>query len=186
MPTIDQRHHRKGGTRYSGVLPIHTDTLAVSPPGPQPDIPHKANALSQLSQSTLRLSDDCVSSAIRTVENPPMIMMEHPSISINSHDVPGPNYKMWRTIVAPESTEATDVVRMIERHNVEAVSAKKSPLRNIIINCHGLEGGGRLSIGGEGHVGIHQGNVGMFASLRPLNVGTIWLVAWFRPGENSK
>jgi hypothetical protein len=106
-----------------------------------------------------------------------MIMMEQPSISINSHDVPGPNYKMWRTIVAPESTDATAVVRMIERHNVEAVSAKKSPLRNIIINCHGLEGGGRLSVGGEGHVGIHQGNVGMFASLRPLNVGTIWLVA---------
>ena len=103
--------------------------------------------------------------------------MEPTSISISSHDMPGPNCKMWRTIVAPEGPEAPDVVRMVERHNVEAVSAKKSALRNVIINCHGLEGGGWLSIGGKSHGGIHQGNVGMFGSLRPLNVGTIWPVA---------
>ncbi len=106
-----------------------------------------------------------------------MIMMEQPSISINSHDVPGPSYRMWRTFDVPEETDASGVVRIIQRCHVEAMNSRKSNLRNIIINCHGREGGGRLSIGGQGHVGIYMDNVGVFSALRPLNVGTIWLVA---------
>jgi hypothetical protein len=104
-----------------------------------------------------------------------MIMMQQPSISINSHDVPGPHYKMWKTVSASEGITASEVVLTIVSANTAALAARKSPLRNIIINCHGRPG--KLSIGGSGKPGIEKSNVALFGVLKPLNVGTIWLVA---------
>jgi hypothetical protein len=70
-----------------------------------------------------------------------MIRMQQPSISINSHDVPGPHYRMWKTIEAAEGTTASDVARMIESMNISALLQDDTPLRNIILNCHGFPGG---------------------------------------------
>jgi len=104
-----------------------------------------------------------------------MIKMQQPSISINSHDVPGPHYRMWKTIEASEGTTASDVARMIESANISALLNKDAPLLNIILNCHGSPG--RLAIGGSGKPGIDKENVGVFGFLKHYNLGTIWLVA---------
>jgi hypothetical protein len=104
-----------------------------------------------------------------------MIRMQQPSISINSHDVPGPHYRMWKTIEAAEGTTASDVARMIESMNISALLRDDTPLRNIILNCHGFPGG--LRMGGSGKPAIDKSNVGVFGTLGHYNVGTIWLVA---------
>jgi hypothetical protein len=104
-----------------------------------------------------------------------MIRMQQPSISINSHDVPGPYYRMWKTIEAPEGTTASDVARMIESANISALLREETPLRNIILNCHGFPGG--LRMGGADKPAIDKSNVGVFGNLKHYNVGTIWLVA---------
>ena len=101
--------------------------------------------------------------------------LRQPSISINSHDVPGPHYKMWKTIEAPEGTTASDVAHMIELMNISALLRKGTPLRNITLNCHGSPGG--LAMGGSGKPGIDKSNVEVFGALGHYNVGTIWLVA---------
>ena len=106
-----------------------------------------------------------------------MIMMQQPSLAINSDDVPGPKYIMWRTRDAPRGSTANWVVNEIIVDNAAALSFKNSQLLNVIINCHGSPGS--LSVGGIGDDGgsINMDNVGEFARLKGRNIGTIWLVA---------
>jgi hypothetical protein len=104
-----------------------------------------------------------------------MIMMEQPSFCVNSVDVPGPHYAMWRTVEAAEGTTSAQLVAQIIAMNTVALATENSPLRNIIINCHAYPGG--LLIGGQGHSSVNIDNVGDFQALHNLNVGTIWLVA---------
>jgi hypothetical protein len=111
-----------------------------------------------------------------------MIMMQHPSLVINSHDVPWPTYKMWRTINAPVGITAAVAVQHIVDANRMALAATGKSLQNIVINCHGANEGGALYIGGEENDrrrggGIRLSTVIAFSVLKPLNVGTIWLVA---------
>lgn len=104
-----------------------------------------------------------------------MIRLEQPSLCLNSHDVPGPNYKMWQTKVVPEGTSPVGVVGMIIGADAVAKSAGRHGLRNIVINCHGFPGG--ISPSGSGKAGFNRNNVSLFNVLKPLNVGPIWLVA---------
>ena len=58
-------------------------------------------------------------------------------------------------------------------------------LRNIILNCHGFSAG--LHIGGVAHsddapggpkkLGMYASDLAVFHGLKPLNIGTIWLVS---------
>jgi hypothetical protein len=84
---------------------------------------------------------------------------------------------MWRTIDASRGMTTHSMVGEILRANQIALDAQHSQLLNIVINCHGLEGGGSLSIGGKGLPGIDIKTAGEFASLKSRNIGTIWLVA---------
>ncbi|WP_413987954.1 DUF4347 domain-containing protein [Labrys okinawensis] len=106
-----------------------------------------------------------------------MIMMQQPSLAINSDDVPGPKYIMWRTRDAPRGSTAIWTANQIVVDNEAALSFKKSQLLNVIINCHGEPGA--LLVGGDGPDGgrITKDNVGHFSILKGLNIGTIWLVA---------
>jgi hypothetical protein len=72
-----------------------------------------------------------------------MLMLKSPSLAINSHDVPGPNYRMWETVDAPPGMNATDVVHEIIRVNRLALdtltprksgeSACQAPLRRFCL-----------------------------------------------------
>ena len=104
-----------------------------------------------------------------------MIRLEQPSLCLNSHDVPGPNYKMWRTEVIPEGTPPQAVVSRIVAADAVAKAAGRHGLRNVVINCHGHPGG--ISPSGSGKPGFDASNVAMFGILKKLNVGPIWLVA---------
>jgi hypothetical protein len=104
------------------------------------------------------------------------IMMDQPAISLNSTDVPGPHYKMWKTVSMREGISPVEVVNIIVSTQA-ALKSMKSALANIIINCHGYEGGYGLSTGGHGKEGFTVSNVGLFGLLRPMNIGPIWLVA---------
>jgi len=104
------------------------------------------------------------------------IMMEQPSLSLNSDDVPGPHYSMWKTVSMQEGITPTEVVGIIANTQATLKSMKRS-LANVIINCHGYEGGLGLSTGGHGKAGFTIDNVGEFGTLKGMNVGPIWLVA---------
>jgi hypothetical protein len=104
-----------------------------------------------------------------------MIMMEQPSLCVSAHDTVGPDYKMWMNITVPEGTSPATVAHQIAAANFAALATAKSPLRNIIFNTHGRVG--KISIGGKGQTGIDSTTVGAFGILRPLNVGTIWVVS---------
>lgn len=106
-----------------------------------------------------------------------MIKMQDPSLAINSHDVPGPNYKMWRTLNSPKGMTAEEAVHFIIRVNRLALEFEGTQVQNVVINCHGLDGGGRLYVGGLGYIGIDIDTVGSFSLLKGRNLGTIWLVA---------
>ncbi len=108
-----------------------------------------------------------------------MIRMKRPSLVINSHDVPWPRYRMWETIDAAPGTNAQAVVEMIVRANRQALMQEESPLANVVINCHGGDGGGVLWVGGENDLAsrINQERLAPFALLKKRNIGTIWLVA---------
>lgn len=108
-----------------------------------------------------------------------MIFMKQPSLVINSHDVPGPTYKMFETWKAPKGVTAIDVVNKIYDASINAYLKKGSSLQNVIINSHGYPGG--LSVGGRGNT-IKVGDLTTFAILRRYadsghTVGTIWIVA---------
>ena len=106
-----------------------------------------------------------------------MIRMQEPSLCINSHDVPGPRYKMWRTVELQAGAGIPDVVRQIIHANTQSVANGGRGLRNIVINSHGFPGG--LWIGGELDTDhqIDAVNVRQFEAVKRLNVGPIWLVA---------
>ena len=106
-----------------------------------------------------------------------MIKMESPSFSFNSVDVPGPKYRMWESMTGTKGFTAAMLTNKIDQVNRLAWEYEGGPLRNIIINSHGLEGGGRISIGGKGEIGISMYSVGELLPLKNMKLGTIWLVA---------
>jgi hypothetical protein len=108
-----------------------------------------------------------------------MIRMESPSFAFNSVDVPGPTYHLWNTLQGPPGFTTDMLVDKILSVNRMAREMKGSQLRNIVINSHGWDGGGGISIGGSGNweASIRPGSVGAFSQLRGENLGTIWLVA---------
>jgi hypothetical protein len=110
-----------------------------------------------------------------------MIKMSSPSVVINAHDVPGPKYRMCQTVDADEGVTAAQAVEYILTANQIARNYANKPLQNVIINCHGSDLGMALYIGGQDHDrrggGIRKNTVGHFARLKPLHLGTFWLVA---------
>ena len=110
-----------------------------------------------------------------------MLMLKSPSLVINSHDVPWPRYRMWETVNASPRMNAEGCVREIIRVNRLALEYERTPLQNVVINCHGADAGGALYIGGEDEqywpYRINDDSVHAFALLRGRNIGTIWLVA---------
>lgn len=111
-----------------------------------------------------------------------MLMLQSPSFVINSHDVPWPRYRMWETFDAPPGMNTEGAVKEIVRANRLALEYEQSPLRNVVINCHGADDGGALYIGGEDEQywpsRINDDRVHPFSWLKThRNIGTIWLVA---------
>src|SRR6266567_640731 len=106
-----------------------------------------------------------------------MIKMESPSFAFNSVDVPSPKYRMWESMTGNKGMTAAMLVDKILEVNRLAWENEQSPLKNIIINSHGLDGGGRIFIGGDGEIGIAMYSVGAFLRLKGKRLGTIWLVA---------
>ena len=108
-----------------------------------------------------------------------MIRMESPSFAFNSVDVPGPTYHFWHTLQGPKGFTTARLVDTILSTNRRAREMKGSQLRNIVINSHGWDGGGGISIGGLGNTeaSIRPDSVGEFLRLKGENLGTIWLVA---------
>jgi hypothetical protein len=108
-----------------------------------------------------------------------MIMLQSPSLAINSCDAPWPRYRMWETVNGDEGMTPDAVVREIIRVNRLALEYEQSPLANVVINCHGAEGGGALYTGGVDELAarINISRVNEFALLKKRNIGTIWLVA---------
>lgn len=106
-----------------------------------------------------------------------MIRMQEPSLCINSHDVPGPRYRMWRTVELAAGSGIREVVTEIIHANSMSAANGQRGLRNVVINCHGFPGG--LWIGGELDLDhkINTDNVLLFEAVKSLNVGPIWLVA---------
>jgi hypothetical protein len=105
-----------------------------------------------------------------------MIMLEQPSLCLNSHDVPGPHYKMSRTVSMPRGINPTRVMAEIIGSQAAAI-AQGSRLANIVINCHGYTGGNGLAIGGKGQPGLTFNNLNLLATLSGQNIAPIWLVA---------
>jgi hypothetical protein len=92
---------------------------------------------------------------------------------------------MWKTVSAAEGMTASEVVLTIVSANTAALVARKSPLRNIIINCHGKPG--KLSIGGSGKPGIEKSNVALFGVLKPSTWARSGLSrAGLRSGQTAK
>jgi hypothetical protein len=86
---------------------------------------------------------------------------------------------MWETVNAPRGMTTAQAVTHIIRANLRALQSENSPLENVVINCHGADGGGALYIGGEDHIAsrLNLEQVGPFSWLKSFNIGTIWLVA---------
>lgn len=108
-----------------------------------------------------------------------MLMLKSPSLVINSCDVPPPRYRMWETVNASRGMNAGAAVNEIVRVNRLALEYEQTHLLNVVINCHGADGGGALYIGGEDDPGsrINISSVNAFSVLKGRNIGTIWLVA---------
>jgi len=108
-----------------------------------------------------------------------MILMQEPSFAFNSVDVPGPTYRMWVTEYGKKGTTVDDLADMINEATRASWEQKQTNLRNIVINSHGLDGGGKISIGGRGLAGLDASNASKFSFLRSTqkSTGTIWIVA---------
>ena len=108
-----------------------------------------------------------------------MIDLKTPSLVMNSHDVPGPDYTGTYTWEVPEGAPLNDVIAMIYGSYLRAANEEKTYLRNVVINCHGWDGGGGLSIGGKGKTAITVSTASAFEFLkkRDVQIGTLWLVA---------
>lgn len=101
-----------------------------------------------------------------------MIKLKQPSLVLHSCDVPGYKYQMWQSWVMPKGASASDVIYWILYARDHA---PEMMLRNVVINCHGLDG--KLYVGGDGQPTIDNYNVNIFSKLRGKDIGTIWLVA---------
>lgn len=101
-----------------------------------------------------------------------MIKLKQPSLVLHSHDVPGYKYRMWTSWMMPKGARVNDVIYWIKYARNQAPELW---LRNVVINCHGLDG--KLYVGGDGQPTINNYNVNLFSELRGLDIGTIWLVA---------
>jgi hypothetical protein len=116
-----------------------------------------------------------------------MIMLQSPSLVINSCDAPWPRYRMWETVNGDEGMMPDAVVREIIRVNRLALEHERSPLANVVINCHGADnGGGALYTGGVDYPSarINVSRVNEFSLLKKRNIGTIWLVACQAAADN--
>lgn len=74
-----------------------------------------------------------------------MIEIPQPSIALNSHDVPGTKYQMWKTWDVPENYYAENIVSNIQVLGGDA----EEPLKCLVINCHGDYDKGKNIIGNE-------------------------------------
>ena len=104
-----------------------------------------------------------------------MIRMLTPSLVINSHDVPGPTYHMWRTVKARRGAYVHELIDYIDDGHRVALETFGYRLLNIVINCHGQPGS--LYVGGDGTTSVSQSEVSALAPLRGKGSGTIWLVS---------
>jgi len=101
-----------------------------------------------------------------------MFKLKQPSLALHSHDVPSHRYTMWKSWNMPEGAKPEHVIHWIKTardHTPELW------LRNVVINCHGLDG--RLYIGGAKYPVIDNYNAKIFGQLKGMEIGTIWLVA---------
>ncbi len=105
-----------------------------------------------------------------------MIIMNSPSLAFNSHDVPGPEYGMDTTIRGTSGSTTAQLVALILGAQAGAVGNGFRSLSNLVINCHGIDGGGGLVIG-ERVADLNNNNVALLSALKPLSIGCIWLVA---------
>lgn len=98
-----------------------------------------------------------------------MISVPYPHMALNSHDVPGIEYKMWNTWKVAKSTSVDQMIENIAR---VAKTAPGGCLSTLIFNSHGKPG--KIHIG----QGITRNDVEKFASLKAGNLVTrIWIVA---------
>ncbi len=101
-----------------------------------------------------------------------MITLKQPSLALHSCDVPGYEYRMWASWKMTKGARPMDILYWI------LYARDRTPellLRNVVINCHGLDG--RLFAGGDGQPSLNNDNINIFSQLRGSDLGTIWLVA---------
>jgi ribosomal protein L35AE/L33A len=96
-----------------------------------------------------------------------MFDIPQPSMALNSHNVPPPDYRMWNTRKVDSNVRASDLISNIAS---VADSATGGYLRCLVINCHG--NAGILSLG----TGIGRGETPLFTALAG-KVHTIMIVA---------
>lgn len=73
-----------------------------------------------------------------------MFEIPQPSMALNSHNVPPPDYRMWNTRKVDKEVRASDLIS-----NIAAVAdaATGGYLRSLIFNCHGDPGVLRMGTG---------------------------------------
>jgi len=98
-----------------------------------------------------------------------MIGVPYPHMVLNSHNVPGIEYKMWNTWKVPKSTSVDHMVEWVAK---VARGAPGGCLSTLIFNSHGKPG--KISIG----QGITRNDVEKFAALKKESlVDRIWIIA---------
>lgn len=98
-----------------------------------------------------------------------MISVGYPHMVLNSHNVPGVEYKMLHTWKVPEQTGAFSMVQRIASIARSQVSGS---LQTVVFNSHGSPG--KIHIG----TGITRDNIHQFQSLLLENlVKSIWITA---------
>ncbi len=95
-----------------------------------------------------------------------MFNLGHPSMALNSHDVPPPDYKMYNSYKVPADHTPSHILGW----TAKVAGGVNRGLRCLVVNCHG--GPGKLYIG----TGITSADTTSFKVLNGL-VNTIFLVA---------
>lgn len=95
-----------------------------------------------------------------------MFEIPQPSMALNSHDVPPPDYMMWNTYKVSASTSVENMIGW----SATVAKGVSGGLKCLIINCHGSPG--RLHIG----TGISLRDAPVFGALKG-RVNTIFIVA---------
>lgn len=98
-----------------------------------------------------------------------MIPIKQPALALHSCDVPGFLYQMTTTYQMPAGASASDVAYWI---STTVAQSPEQALANVVINTHGNPGA--LYVGGGSSPPITD--VGPFAQLRTMDIGTVWLV----------